>query len=107
MQLLLRLGPLLLLEPRMQLEPLLKFEPLIQFDSLPQLELGGQEVLSQATHLLVVDKEYRGPAACCETNTEYRQDLHQCSVHDADMGRETRLAHLRKRRSKKVPRDFS
>ena len=88
----LQLGPLLLLEPRMQLEQLLKFEPLMQFESLPQLEPGGQEVLSQATHFLVVDKECRRPAVCCKANTEYRQDLHQYSEHDFDMGRETRDA---------------
>ena len=88
----------------MQLEPLLKFEPLMQFESLPQLEPGGQEVLSQAAHFLVVDKECRRPAVCCKANTEYRQDLHQSTIltWGRDEGRETRLAHLRKRRSKKV-----
>ena len=41
---------------------------------------------------MVVDKECRRPAVCCKSNTEYRQDLHQYSEHDFDMGRETRDA---------------
>ena len=102
----LQLEPLVLLGPPMHLGSLLQLEPLMQIEPLMQLEPGGEEVLAQAPHLLVVDKEYRGPAVCCETNTEYRRDSHQYSVHDVDMGRETRLAHLRKRRSKKVPRGF-
>ena len=52
---------------------------------------------------MVIEKEKRGPAVCCETYKKYRQDHHQYVVHDFDVGHETRPAHLRKRRLKQVP----
>ena len=52
---------------------------------------------------MVVEKEKRGPAVCCETHKKYRQDHHQYVVHGFDVGHETRPAHLRKRMLKQVP----